>query len=167
MKTGSRENVKPGKRETGKPGKRETGKPGKRDVDFPDFTTSRLHDFPTSRLSVRTSRLSRLHDFPDFTSFRSDFRFPDFRIKLSLTNILICYMYFSDLQIINHIFCKLFIIYNNRNEKNHRPPRGCISSPGLYYNPGLEILSHAPGAGPAWSSLVPGRRTPGTRGGGL
>ena len=49
VKTGKRETGKPGKRETGKPGSRETGKPGKRDVDCPDFTT-----------------------------FCSDFRFPDF-----------------------------------------------------------------------------------------
>jgi len=99
-------------------------------------------------------------------------------------------MYFSDLQIINRIFCKLFVIYNNRYEKSHRPPRGIISSPGWYYNPGLELLSHACGLAPrggllsrvvlqpgtraplacacaatAWRPLVPGRNPPRTRGG--
>ena len=109
---------------------------------------------PGSRENVTstfpTSRLSRLHDFHVCTTFRSDFRFPDYLIKLALTNILICYMYFSDLQIINHIFCKLFVIYNNRNERSHRAPRGIISSPGWYYNPGVELLSHAPWAAPIW-----------------
>ena len=57
-------------------------------------------------------------------------------------NILICYMYFSDLYLINHVFCN--IDHSFKYEIIQGQPRGNLYGPGPY-RPGKQGSGHVGG----------------------